>query len=33
MDRYEDWKDHVRAVGGSLIKGEDGRYRGILRVE
>lgn len=33
LDRYEDWKEHVRAVGGSLIQGKDGRLRGILRVD
>lgn len=32
MDRYEDWKEHVQIVGGSLIKDESGKYHGILRV-
>lgn len=33
MDKYGDWKEHVVAVGGTLIKDKDGRYRGILRVD
>ncbi|MCU9614102.1 hypothetical protein OEV98_11075 [Caldibacillus lycopersici] len=31
MDRYENWKEHVEAVGGTLIKCKDGKVRGILR--
>ena len=30
MDRHEDWKDHVRAVGGSLRKDKNGKYYGVL---
>lgn len=33
MDRYESWKEFVEAVGGTLHKGKDGRYRGILHVD
>jgi len=29
MDRYEDWKEWVQAVGGNLVKDKDGRYRGV----
>lgn len=32
-ERYEDWKEHVRAVGGSLRKDKDGRYHGVLYVD
>jgi hypothetical protein len=33
MDRYEQWKDFVEAVGGSLQKGKDGKLYGVLRVD
>jgi hypothetical protein len=33
MDRYENWKEHVWAVGGSLRKDENGKYYGVLHVE
>jgi len=29
LDRYEDWKERVTVVGGSLRKGKDGRYYGV----
>lgn len=33
MDKYESWKEWVVAVGGSLQKGKDGKYRGFLHVD
>ena len=33
IDQYEDWKEWVLAVGGQLIKDENGKYRGIGRYE
>lgn len=33
MDKYENWKEWVQAVGGSLQKGKDGKLHGVLHVE
>lgn len=33
LDKYENWKEWVQAVGGSLQKGKDGRLHGVLRVD
>lgn len=31
MDKYEQWKEYVVAMGGSLQKGKDGKLQGVLR--
>lgn len=33
LDIYEEWKEYVVAMGGSLQKGKDGKLHGVLRVE
>lgn len=33
LDKHENWKEHVQAVGGSLRKDKDGRYYGLLHVD
>lgn len=33
LDRYEQWKEYVQAVGGSLRKGKDGKLYGVLYVD
>lgn len=33
MDRYEQWKEHVEVVGGTLRKGKDGKVYGVLTIE
>lgn len=33
LDIYEEWKEYVLAMGGSLQKDKDGKLRGVLHVE
>lgn len=31
MDKYEQWKEYVEAVGGSLYKDKNGKVHGVMR--
>lgn len=33
LEKYESWKEHVEAVGGSLRRDENGKYYGVMYVD